>query len=144
MKQQYLIPPGAYRGKHRDPSLRMWGYYSSCFRETTQRTARHSLQNASLVRGQKVANYHVWRQPWTPDSLTLVSDMADQKSLHRACNRHLSCLGYFYCWFVKTSASYLHCCQGLLLATGEFIFLPGSFLSHPGLYLAWLHQPSRG
>ena len=76
-------------------TLRMRGYYSSGVREATQRTARHSLQNASLLRGQKVANYHVWRQPWTPDSLTLVSEMTDQKSLHRACNRHLSMVGLF-------------------------------------------------
>ena len=26
----------------------------------------------------------------------------------------------------------------------QMSFLPGSSLSHPGLYLAWLHQPSRG
>ena len=31
-----------------------------------------------------------WRQPWTPDSLTHVSEMTDHKSLHRACNRHMS------------------------------------------------------
>ena len=36
-----------------------------------------------------------WRQPWTPDSLTLVSEMTDQKSLHRARDRHLSMVGLF-------------------------------------------------
>ena len=36
-----------------------------------------------------------WRRPWTPDSLTLVSEMTYQKSLHRACHRHLSMVGLF-------------------------------------------------
>ena len=36
-----------------------------------------------------------WRQPWTPVSATLVSEMADQKSLHWACNRHISKVGFY-------------------------------------------------
>ena len=72
--------------------------------------AQPGTQNASLlVRRWPTTTFG---HPWTPDSLTLVSEMTDQKSLYRACNRHLSWLGYFYCWFVKTSTSYryLHCC----------------------------------
>ena len=36
-----------------------------------------------------------WHQPWTPDSFTHVTDMSDQKSPHRVCNRHISMGGLF-------------------------------------------------
>ena len=43
----------------------------------------------------------------------------NRKSPHWACHRHLSRVGCFYCWFVKTGTIYCQCGQGFFLATRE-------------------------
>ena len=63
-----------------------------------RRVSNVRLQSTSLelISALTSLNFWIsWRQPWTPDSLTLVSEMRDQKSLHRACNRHMSMVGLF-------------------------------------------------
>ena len=50
-------------------------------------------QVAMLLRGIGVTHTGVSREPQS--SVTLVTEMADQKSLHWACNRHISMAGLF-------------------------------------------------
>ena len=58
-----------------------------------------------------------WRQSRTPGSLTLVSVTTKHKSLHWACNRHMSMVGLLAIPGLagKTAPGvFFHCRQGLL------------------------------
>ena len=93
-----------------------------------------------------------WRQPWTPVSATLVTEMADQKSLHWASNRHISIVGFFLLlvWrnqhhLLSLSAGFIPCHSGITWASSMIFSEPsGSIPCVASLAITWVNLPTVG
>ena len=93
-----------------------------------------------------------WRQPWTPVSVTLVTEMADQKSLHWACNRHISMVGLFLLlvWqnqhhLLSLSAGFIPCHSGITWVSSMIFSEPsGSIPCVASSAITWVNLPTVG
>ena len=93
-----------------------------------------------------------WRQPWTPVSATLVTEMADQKSLHWACNRHISKVRFFplLVWrnqhhVLSLTAGFIPCHGGITWASSMIFSEPsGSIPCVASLAITWVNLPTVG
>ena len=93
-----------------------------------------------------------WRQPWTPDSLTHVSEMTDHKSFHRACNRHMSMVGLFLLLACQNQhhllsllSGFTPCYRGIKWVLSRLFSKPsGSIPCVASSAITWVNLPTVG
>ena len=92
-----------------------------------------------------------WRQPWTPVSVTLGTEMADQKSLHWACNRHISMVGLFLLlvWqnqhlLLSLSAGFIPCHSGITWVSSMIFSEPSGSICVASSAITWVNLPTVG
>ena len=111
----------------RRPAMRLEMAVSAWEHMMREQAAYHwMVRSCNASEGDRSDSH--WRQPWTPASATLVTEMADQKSFHWACSRHISKVGSFLLlvWrnqhhLLPLTAGFIPCHSGITWASSMIL-----------------------
>ena len=150
-RQQYLDVKGLQPAPVRRPAMRLEMAVFAWEHMMREQAAYHLMVTSCNASEGDRSDSH-WRQPWTPVSATLVTEMADQKSLHWACNRHISKVGFFLLlvWrnqhhLLSLSAGFIPCHSGITWASSMIFSEPsGSIPFVVSSAVTWVNLPTVG